>query len=122
LARVDPRPYPDMPPSSDLIYEIERSMAAIEAKMEGNLELEEGQVKGAFLKISGVFRDPVRRRPTRQTAYYHVLKEKPLTFQWVPVSGCPAVPPHHLSPWKKADVLYQISTQKMHARRRREEG
>lgn len=118
MARLHPKPYEGMPPSSDLIYEIEHSLAAIQEKIKGNLDLEVGEVKGAFIEVSGTGVRPDRfaRRRERQTAYYFVLKEVPLTFQWVPVSGHPPLPARTLEPWKRRNIEFQLEAQRHQAR------
>lgn len=117
MARVHPDPYLDMPPTSDLLIDVAASEAAIAEKLASNLELPEGAVKGAFISITGrLTRRHPGQRAIRPKAYYYVYKEKPLTFQWVPVSGHPPLDPGLLEAWRRINVQAEIDQQRRQAR------
>lgn len=105
MARVDPKPYPNMPPTSDLVYEQQNSQEALRELMMRNFDLEPDAIKGGVIEFE--FYES-RLRPherQRRKAYYFISKERPLTFQWIPVSGHPPAPDPIISNYRKIHVL-----------------
>lgn len=106
MARLHLTPYP-MPPTSDLVYEQAGTEEALSELLNNNHKLEEGSVKGACIQIR-FYNKGQRGMAHRKMAYYYVIKEKPLTFQWVPVPGHAPADEESIRWWRKANVLEQV--------------
>lgn len=101
MAQLSKRPYP-MPKANDIRERIrlgDKVMAELKQK---SLELEPGKIVGAILQFS----------VADGFAPYIVVKEKPLTLQWIPFLDEYRADPALIRGLRKADIQGRLETDK----------